>query len=242
MTGQSIKAICYNLILLLSLQYGFSQQTTTVDLPSSYNFDYIYKLKITHKKEHTNLDYYLNSGSTYFGFDSPEMSKGSSGTKMFMVMDNELNITAMFMEMMGKKMVQKSTLLNPNYVAAATVDDKDSSEFKFEQIGSKSILGYECEGYVTENNEMKITYYITDDVPVSFNQVWGASAKNLPKGFNPELMKKYAENGLMLEMIYVDKKKSKNSMTMECIALEKTDFSIDTSQYGSMMSALGGGN
>jgi hypothetical protein len=53
-------------------------------------------------------------------------------------------------------------------------------------------------------------------------------------------MKKYAENGLMMEMIYEDKKKSKNNMTMQCTGLDKTDFSLDISKYSSMMSAFGG--
>jgi hypothetical protein len=61
-----------------------------------------------------------------------------------------------------------------------------------------------------------------------------ANLKNMPKGFNAEWMKKM-ENGLMMEMIYKDKKKSKNDMTMTCIALNKTDFSIKTSDYKSSM-------
>jgi hypothetical protein len=53
-------------------------------------------------------------------------------------------------------------------------------------------------------------------------------------------MKKYAENGLMMEMIYEDKKKSKNNMTIECVGLEETDFSIDTTKFGSILGAFGG--
>jgi hypothetical protein len=87
---------------------------------------------------------------------------------------------------------------------------------------------------------MKITYYITDDVPLSFNQVFGSNMKNLPRGFNTSLMKKFVENGLMMEMIFEDKKKSKSNMTMQCTGLEKIDFSIYTTKYGSMTSAFGG--
>ena len=175
----------------------------------------------------------MKEGATYFGFDSAEMNKNKD-TKMFMVMDSNLNITAMFMEMMGKKVVQKTKLKPSDFKG------DDDSEYTFTKIDSKTIMGYDCEGFVSENDKTKITFYITDDVPVSFNQVFGANAKKMPKGFNPEWMKKYAENGLMMEMIFVDKKKSKNSMTMNCIGLEKTEFSIDASKYGSMMSAFGG--
>lgn len=238
MKAQRIKGLSVLLIVLLSFQIGFAQNTANGELPSTYDFDYIYKLKMTHKKEDVELDYYLKSGSKYFGFNSPEMSKGTPDGKMFMVMDNERKMTAMFMEMMGKKMVQK-TKLSGNQMQ---VGDEDYGNHKFKQIGSKTILGYECEGYESENDEQKITFYITDDVPVSFNQVWGANPNYAPKGLDADLMKAYAENGLMMEMIYVDKKKGKESMTMQCVGLDKTDYSIDTSSYGSMMSAFGGGN
>jgi len=75
---------------------------------------------------------------------------------------------------------------------------------------------------------------------VSFNQIFGSNVKNLPKDFSPEWMKKFAEIGLMMKMIFEDKKKSKNSMTMECTSLEKIDFSIDITKYVSMKGTFGG--
>ena len=219
---------------LFVFQTGYSQKVSKIQLPATYDFDYTYKLKMTHKKGDINLTYFLKEGAQYFGFDTADMTKGSD-TKMFMVMDGNLGVTAMFMEMMDKKIVQKTKLKASDFD-----NDSDDSEYTFTKIDSKTIMGYECEGFVSENDDNKITFYITDDVPVSFNQVFGANVKQMPKGFNPDWMKKYAENGLMMQMIFVDKKKSKNSMTMDCIGLDKTDFSINASTYGSMMSAFGG--
>ena len=235
MKTQQITKFAIYLTFLMIFQFGFSQKTSKVELPSTYDFDYIYQLKMTHKKGDVTFDYYLKEGGTYFGFDSAEMSKSSPDTKMFMVMDSNLNITAMFMEMMGKKVVQKTKLKASDFES-----DDDMSEYTFTQIDSKTINGYECEGFLSENDKVKMTFYITDDVPVSFNQGFGNNMKNVPKGFSAALLKKYADNGLMMEMIYEDKKKSKNNMTMQCTDLEKTDFSIDTSKYGSMMGAFGG--
>lgn len=234
----SIKQISLFFIGLFALQSVTAQfgKANKIKLPNTYDFDYIYKLKMTHKKGDVVLDYYLKKDAAYFGFDTAEMTKGSEDTKMFMVMDANLEVTAMFMEMMGKKVVQKSKLKTSDF----NTSNEDLSGYDFKQIDSKTINGYECEGYVSENDKQKITFYITDDVSLSFNQVFGSNVKNLPKGFNPDWMKKYAENGLMMEMIFEDKKKSKNNMTMRCTDLEKTDFSIDTTKYGSMMSAFGG--
>ena len=235
MKTQYTSKLVFLLSLFLAFQSTFAQKATKVELPSSYDFNYIYKLKMTHKKGDVTLDYYLKEGATYFGFDTAAMTE-SSDTKMFMVMDTDLEVTAMFMEMMGKKVVQKSKLKASDFGS----DTDDVSDYTFTEIDSKTINGYECEGYVSENDKNKMTFYITDDAPVSFNQVFGSNMKNMPKGFNANLMKKYAENGLMMEMNYEDKKKSKNNMTMECTGLEETNFSIATAEYGSRLGACGG--
>lgn len=233
-----IKKLSFLVLFALIFQFASAQfgKANKVKLPISYEFDYIYKLKMTHKKKDIILDYYLKEDAKYFGFNSEEITKSNPEANMFMVMDTDLKVTAIFMEMMGKKIVQKTKMPASDLES----DDQDLSEYSFTQIDSKTINGYECEGYVSENDEHKITFYITDDVPVSFNQIFGSNVKKLPKGFDPSWMKKYAENGLMMKMIFEDKKKSKNSMTMECTDLEKTDLTIDTTKYDSMMGAFGG--
>ncbi|MBR9845571.1 MAG: DUF4412 domain-containing protein [Algicola sp.] len=233
---KTLNAIKFTFFFTFFLFFGqlSAQSTSTAELPNTYDFDYVYKLKITHKKNDAQLDYYLKKDQAYFGFDTSAMMKGNKDAKMFMVMDNQRGISAMFMEMMGKKMVQKSSLKR-----TSSMSDDSSTDFTFKKIGSKTILGYHCEGFEGENDDVKIVFYITNEVPVSFNQVWGADMKNMPRSFNPGLIEKYAENGLMMEMIFVDKNKDKNSMTMECIGLDKTDFSINTTTYGSMMGAFG---
>ncbi|WP_431132568.1 DUF4412 domain-containing protein [Psychroserpens mesophilus] len=211
-----------------------AQTKSNAELPKTYDFDYVYKLKITHKKNDAQLDYYLKKDAEYFGFDTSAMTEGNNNTKMFMVTDNSRGVNLMFMEMMGNKMLQKSSIHESNFMSENSSDD-----VTFKKIESKTILGYHCEGFEGESNDSKIRFYITDDVPLSFNKVWGMNQKTIPKGFNPSIMAKYAKNGLMMEMMYTDKKNDKNTMTMECIGLEKTDFSIDTTKYNSMMGTFG---
>ena len=210
-------------------------QNNSKELKDSYDFDYTYKLKMTNKKDDIQFDYYLKKDAGYFGFAIPLMTKEQEGMNMFTVMDNDRAVTAMFMEVMGKKVVQKSKIKLSDFNS-----DNDTSDFTIKEIGSKTILGYNCQGFIMENKESEITVYITDEAPVSFNKMWDTGKNKMPKGFNPSWMKKYSENGLMMEMHYVDKKKAKNNMTMTCVALEKTDFSIQTSNYGSMLGAFGG--
>ena len=222
-------------ILFLSFcfisQQSFAQfpNSKKVELPASYTFDYNYKLKMTAKKDIMIFDYFLKNGASYFGFKMDQM-KSEQGD-MFFVMDSKLDVNAMFMDMMGQKMVQTSSL---DFKEMANETSESNKDFNIKKIGTKTILGYECQGYVTDNEEYEITFYIAENAPVSFNNMWEANSKNMPKGFNADWMKKM-ENGLLMEMIYKDKLKPKNDMTMMCIDLQKTDFNIKTSDYKSSM-------
>lgn len=223
----------YCFLFLLPSAAVFSQNDSK-ELRDSYDFDYIYKLKMTDRKEDIQFDYYLKKEAGYFGFDITTLTKKQENMKMFTIIDNEKGVTAMFMEMMGKKMVQKSKLKLNDFDA----EDK-ASDVTITQIGSKTILGYTCEGFLMEDKNSEITMYITNEAPVNFSKMWDNGKAKLPKGFDPSWMKKYGEKGLLMEMQYVDKKKSKNNITMECVGLEETNFSLQASAYGSMLSAFG---
>lgn len=224
-------ALCF--FFLVSSTVVFSQKGSK-DLKDAYDFDYIYQLKMTNKKDDVQFDYYLKKDAGYFGFDISTLTKNQKDMKMFTIMDNDTGVTGMFMEMMGKKMVQKSKINLNDFDS-----DKNDPDFSITKIGSKTILGYECDGFIMENKDSKTTMYITNEAPVNFSKIWDNSKTKMPKGFNPAWMKKYGENGLLMEMQYVDKKKSKNNATMECVGLEKTDFALQASDYGSMLGALG---
>jgi hypothetical protein len=220
---------CFSLCFIAQESFSQILNSKKVDLPATYTFDYNYKLKMTtqSQKKDMVMDYYLKKDAEYFGFKMDQI-KTEQGD-MFFVMDNNLDVNAMFMDMMGQKMVQ-TTSLNMKEMTKDTVES--NKDFNIKKIGTKTILGFECQGFVIDNDEAEITFYIAENAPVSFNNMMDANLKNMPKGFNTEWMKKM-ENGLMMEMIYKDKKKSKNDMTMTCIALNKTDFSIKTSDYKS---------
>ncbi|MEO8774026.1 MAG: DUF4412 domain-containing protein [Gelidibacter sp.] len=220
--------------IFLSSSNFILAQNNSKDLKDNYDFDYIYKLKMTNKKDDIQFDYYLKKDAGYFGFSLPIMTKDQEGMNMFTVMDTHNSVTAMFMEMMGKKIVQKTKIKLSDFNS-----DNDTSDFTIKEIGSKTILGFKCQGFIMDNKDSEVTMYLTDEAPVSFNEMWDTGKNKLPKGFNPAWMKKYSENGLMMEMHYVDKKKAKNNMTMTCVGLEKTDFSIQASDYGSMLGAFG---
>ncbi|MCB0446109.1 MAG: DUF4412 domain-containing protein [Gelidibacter sp.] len=219
--------ICLTLCFISQQSFSQFPKSKKADLPETYMFDYSYKLKMTSKKGDMVLNYYLKKGADYFGYKMDQM-EGEQGDMIF-VMDKKLNVNVMLMNMAGQKMLQTTSMNMNEIVSDASETNKD---FTMKKIGTKTIMGYECQGFMSESDEHEITFYIAEKAPVSFNNMWTANAKNMPKGFDSAWMEKF-KNGLMMEMIYKDKKKSKNDMTMTCVELRKTNFSIKTTDYKS---------
>ncbi|TXE16949.1 DUF4412 domain-containing protein [Psychroserpens burtonensis] len=198
-------------------------------LPESYDFEWKYTMQMTHKKGNMNMTYYLKPGAKYFG-SQPELEDNPMANGMFMVFDEKLDIMAIFMETEDGK---SGTLLkNPSIDIEdiAEQEEVNLEDYTFTKIGTKAILGFECQGYQMENDEMKITMYMAMDAPVSFNQIYGSHMKTKPKGFDPKWME-MAENSIVLEMDMIHKKKKKYNVKMTCVALEKSPKTLVVSDY-----------
>lgn len=198
-------------------------------LPESYDFEWKYTMQMEHKKGNVNMTYYLTPGAKYFG-SQPEIEDNPMANGMFMVFDQKLDIIAIFMETEDSK---SGTLLkNPSIDIEDVAEQEDSNleDYTITEIGTKTILGYECQGFQMENDDMKMTMYMAMDAPVSFNQVYGSHMKTTPKGFDPKWMEK-ADSSIVMEMDMVHKKKKKYSAKMTCVALEKSPKAIVVSDY-----------
>ena len=198
-------------------------------LPKSYDFEWKYTMQMKHKKGTMNMTYFLKPGAKYFG-SQPELENNPMANGMLMVFDQELDIMAIFMETEDGK---SGTLLkNPSsdIVDMAGQEVTASEDYTLIEIGTKTILGYECQGFQMENEELKMTMYMAMDAPVSFNQVYGSHMKTTPKGFDPKWMEK-AETSIVMEMEMINKKKKKYNAKMTCVALEKSPKTLVVSDY-----------
>jgi len=138
-------------------------------LPASYDFEWKYTLQMKHKRGHMQLDYYLKPNAQYFG-SQPQLEGNPMANGMFMVMDQELEIMAIFMETQNGKagQIMKSPSGDIDDVASENASQIDNYTFK--EIGVKTILGYECQGFQMENDELTMTMYMAMDAPVSFKR------------------------------------------------------------------------
>lgn len=211
------------------LNFDFSKKSEDPSiLPKSYEFEWKYVLQMQVDKKNVNMVYYLNPEAKYFGA-KPDMGKSKQVGSMLMVMDESLKVMTLFSDMNEKKM---GHILPTNQ--NLETDDEDENEeiedFTFKEIDTKTILGYECQGFEFESSEYKMVMYVAFDAPVSFNQVFGGHTKHMPKGFNPKWLEA-ADNSLVLEMDFIHKKKKKYNSKMVCVALENESTSVIINDY-----------
>ena len=218
---------------IFDMDFGKTSKVDPAILQNTYEYNWRYTLEMQHKKGAMKINYLLREGGTDFG-SSFEMDQGTQIMGgMLMVMDEAAGVTAILMERNGKKFGQVMSSLTDEIIDLQEKEQENSmDEFEFKEIGTKVILGYECQGFQMENEDLIMTMYVAFDTPVSFNQLAaGQNSKRLPKGFDPKWLDKIGDNSLMMEMGVVNKNKPKENMKMSCVALEEESIFIDMSEY-----------
>ena len=203
------------------------------NVPDAYVFDWEFKTKMTiegkKKKDNGELDmnYFINEGKDYYAIEYEGEELKKSGAKGRMVFDFKSGAMVMLSEYNGQKMGMVNALKDPSKMP---IQDKDRN-YTFKEVGSKTILGYECHGMQVENKETVATLWFTLDAPVSFSPFFALSSDAAPKGFSdPQLFDILKEEALLMEMEALDKKR-KQSMRMTAISLEKKPNTFKTSDY-----------
>jgi len=210
--------------------FDFSKKTMDPSiLPGTYDFEWKYKLLMKSKRGTFDMAYYLKPGASYFG-SKPEFKEKMMMNGMFMVMDETLKTMIVFMNSNGKKSGHIVPSLNEEIT-----DEVDEEQFmkdmNYKELDTKEILGYTCQGFQIENKEIKMIMYVTFEAPVSFNQVYGGTnSKALPKGFDPKWLKG-ADNSLMMEMSFINKKNKKFNTIMTCVELVNEAKTIVVADY-----------
>ncbi len=189
-------------------------------LPASYNFDYLYAMKMSTQDGEVGMDYFLSKTEPYMG------------VKMNMGEDKNMNMSMVFDE--GNKTI--FTYVNGMAIATEmdlsnAVDNEEIdvyNDYTFKELPNRQFLGYDCIGREMENNEYKFTVYIAPNMEAGFGNMFKTEHTNIP----PSMQKfsKDFENGLMMYMEMQDKNNKNISATMECVAFEPTDLVINTRQ------------
>ncbi len=215
------------------LQSLMGSKKTANKLPNTYAFDWVFKtkMKTTGKKKSQNseniINFFLNENTEYYGMDAENKDIKKSGGKAIMIFDFKLQSMIMFANYGAQNMAMVHKLKDPG---KAKTKDKDM-DYSYKEIGTKTILGYECYGIELENSDGKAILYFTLDAPVNFSAFFAFSSEAAPKGFSdPELFNVLKEEALLMEMEFISKKKNQG-MTMTAISLDKKNTSFHKKDY-----------
>ncbi|MEN8125366.1 MAG: DUF4412 domain-containing protein [Bacteroidota bacterium] len=196
-------------------------------LPDTYDFDWNYTMQMETKDGSFIINYFLKSGVKYFG-SKPDIKQPGTTGDMYTVMDMDRHINTIFIDMDGSKKAMANSV--PIAMDFESDEGTANNDYTFKEIGTKEILGYTCQGFIMENDEMKMIIYAAMEAPVSFSQIFGMKTDKAPKGFNPKWLGKM-ESSLVMEVQYQDKKKNKNHVKMRCVSLNEELFSIEKNEY-----------
>ncbi|WP_298239165.1 DUF4412 domain-containing protein [uncultured Algibacter sp.] len=209
-------------------------------LPETYTFTWEFKTKLqmVGKKKSQNgeyqMNYFINKNKDYYAIEYENEETKKMGGKVTMVLDFKSEAMVMFSKYGDQNMAMLSKLKNPS---KKKIKDKDRN-YTFKEIGTKTILGYECFGMEVENKNSLVKLWFTLEAPVNFSAFFAFSSEAAPKGFSdPELFDILKEEALLMEMDMKDKKRNQ-SMYMTAISLEEKKMEYHKKDYRFMSLGL----
>lgn len=202
----------------------------TEDLPATYNFDWEYRLKmemVNQKQDPLDLVFLLKKNTNYQGI-KVENPKSGGLDEATMIFDLDINALLMFVESGGNKFLQIHPMQKPDNNG----DLSDVGDFEIRELPDKTIMGYNSKGTEMENDKYIVQVYHTTQAPIEMTNLFnfsGAKNMNMPN-IDPRLVKQFSE-GLITEMHYTDKKKSKNNLILTAQSLNQVKTSINKNEY-----------
>lgn len=195
-----------------------------------YAFEWKYALQIISEDQQGDppvMEMYMKPEATYWGAGVPDQPG------ILMVYDAEKGVTVMFMNQDGNKMAN-AMKFEPVTDIVESGEMQGQADYQIRPVEGKKILGHDCKGFEIEDKENLYRLYITYDTGLSFFDIY-RNAKVFPSDFNPGWLGEDGKGGLMMEMEMKGKSNSADNFLMRCVSLEKTDISVNTAEYASMM-------
>jgi len=201
----------------------------TNEMPSqTYDFTHKYVMQMIDGKKTVDFEYLLIEGGDYLG-----INMSSSKNDMITVMDIQKQTMFMFMKN-GDQKTQMSIGLNFEDVESE-VDEAYDVEIN-QTNNTKVILGYNCTEYNVKGNGFEGSVWITQEANITFPKSF-YKMKNKRFKTTKSMDQSWIANidGLTMEMNIIDTTQKKpNTIQMNCIALEKQNYIIETSAYKKM--------
>lgn len=197
------------------------------NLPPSYTFDYqMYIETEDYQKSNGEMEMMFSKDKPFFG-----MVQYEGNTKNIIILDLESDVMVLYNEdENGNKTAQAlPSMLKLAMVMNKKETDMNHLQLKIEGPGkSKKIAGYESFQYKAEDDQFKYEYYLSQEVPFTWQDTFGETMKQFaPNAYNPATS---SFKGMMLEgntEHKTEKKKYKwktKKIENESIVLNNSDY------------------
>lgn len=221
------------------------QMSSDVTTEDTYRFDTSVTMEIATVRQDGTADppalmeLYFNKNEAYTGtkFRSEEINRDKDEGAVFLIYDLKNSAMLMLMESDNRKFsmaydwAQASLLSEDSETGESVAWDEVESWNGYTKIGSKSILGYNCDGYRSESDTETIELWVSRDADFGTYHLFKANnqSKNL-KGSVPE---EYPE-GMIMEMIS-EQLDSGQTTTMKAVDIsDKVGISYAMKDYPAM--------
>lgn len=196
-----------------------------VEISGSYNFNnkVVYEIDNgSNKKE--KITYWFGTDESVFGVEM------GADVNSFIVYDLEKETMLMLSKKDKTMQVFPMSMFGDIYKNMNTEEEEDASATFKRTTGTKKIIGYTCEKYEMESEEVKGEFWFSEEVDFDMKN-FSKSILTLTKKSNESVPTvSWPQNGFMMEMISTDVS-SRTTTKMTVIDLLKKTYSINTSEY-----------
>ncbi|WP_461533084.1 hypothetical protein [Sinomicrobium sp.] len=196
-----------------------------VTYADTYTFTHRYVMKVSGEKTGADvvLNYYLAPDVSYTG-----MEMNRQGMEMFTISDSKAGAMHSFISVNGNKMASTTSTRYDGEGEDDIPNDTNLLDYNITSLPDKIIAGHSCKGKQLEDHKNVIIFYYTQIKGVQLNLFDREKSQQILPG---ELKGLFDPDSLIMYMEITEKTGKKQHVTMECLELSPSGYTLDTRDY-----------
>lgn len=189
-----------------------------VVLPDSYNFSYLAIVQVKSNQGTIETEYYLQPDENYYAKKLPNENFTED-----VVYDNQRKMEVHFADIKGekKKARKKMDLFTKAKMVGAY---RDAPNRKVKSIGTKTLLGYNCNGYEIATDAGTTQLWITNEAPATLYRAMFEKRAETPDS-------PFTKKTMIMEISFASAESSDKNYTMACTQLKANTITFSTNDY-----------
>ena len=189
-----------------------------IELPISYQFSYQTTMQLTNSQGTTNIEYYLQPNEMYFA-----KKQLVDSITVHVVYDNQRYMEVSFFELDNSKRKARSKM--DLFTKAKMVGAyRDSHNREVKPIGTKTLLGYTCEGYEIATDAGITNIWVTNEAPATmFSSLFSQYAK--------ETNSPFTKNTMLMESSFTSALNPEDNYHIKFTQLQPNTLVFNTTEY-----------